>query len=82
MYRGEQVILWRNKDTDELTYRAQELVHFFQRKGWGNLLIVGKAHFFHTCTTQIRLSTPKLEFSKPFPFLRHREKEIWTKAYF
>lgn len=32
----------------------------------------GKAHFFPTCTTQIRLSTPILEFSKPFQFLRER----------
>ena len=61
---------WRNW---RATFGAQKFVNFFQKKGWGNLLIWGKAHFFHTYTTQIRLSTPKLEFSKPFPFLRERE---------
>lgn len=43
---GGQFDLQRNKETGELTYWAQSFMNCFQRKGWGNFLIWGKAHFF------------------------------------
>ena len=58
---------WRNWTAYTL---GSEVCELFSEERLGEFVNFGKSTFFPTCTTQISLNLPKLEFSKPFSFLR------------